>query len=182
MEKNALEKLRYPIGKFVAPAEISEAQITEWIDILENLPQRLIHMVKDLTEDQLATPYRPDGWTVRQLIHHISDSHHHSYIRFKWALTEDKPLIKPYDEKGWSSLFDAQTAPIHLSLDHLKAVHAKLVYLLKGLSSNDLEREFIHPEGNVASSLKENIGRYAWHGSHHFTHIENLLKRKAWLL
>ena len=83
MEKNALEKLRYPIGKFVAPAEISEAQITEWIDILENLPQRLIHMVKDLTEDQLATPYRPDGWTVRQLIHHISDSHHHSYIRFK---------------------------------------------------------------------------------------------------
>ncbi len=181
MEKRTLEQLRYPIGKFIAPKEITQTQITEWIAILEALPARLAALVKDLTEEQLATPYRPDGWTVRQLIHHISDSHHHSYTRFKWALTENTPIIKPYDEKGWSALFDAQTAPIEMSLDHLKAVHAKLVYLLKGTSMEALEKEFIHPDGNVSTSLKENIGRYAWHGSHHFAHIKNLLERKGWL-
>lgn len=181
MENSTLEQLRYPIGKFQTPKIITEVLITEWINTLETLPRRLDHMVTRLSMEQLETPYRPMGWTVRQLIHHISDSHHHSYIRFKWALTEDKPVIKPYDEKGWSDLFDAKTAPIQLSLEHLKAVHAKLVYLLKGLTSSDLDREFVHPDGNVVTTVKENIGRYAWHGSHHFAHIENLLKREGWI-
>ncbi|MEK6154782.1 YfiT family bacillithiol transferase [Flavobacteriaceae bacterium 3-367] len=175
------EQLRYPIGKFEAPGSITETHIGEWISALEALPKRLEALVKGLSEEQLDTPYRPEGWTVRQVIHHTADSHHHSYIRFKWALTEDKPVIKPYDQNGWSSLFDARTAPIQMSLDHLKAVHAKLVYLLKGLSPLDLEREFVHPEGGVTTSLKENIGRYAWHGNHHFAHIENLLKDKRWV-
>lgn len=180
MEKETLEQLRYPIGTYNIPKTITQEQREEWIAILEHLPSRLEAMVTPLSEEQLETPYRPEGWTVRQLVHHISDSHHHSYIRFKWALTEENPVIKPYFEKEWSKLFDAQTAPIQMSLDHLKAVHAKLVYLLKGLSEEQLQRKFTHPEGNEETTLDENIGRYAWHGSHHFAHIENLIKREDW--
>ncbi len=177
MEYKDLEKLRYPIGKYEVPAVITEAHISDWIESLERFPQRLSQLVENLSEEELETPYRPGGWTVRQTVHHIADSHHNSYIRFKWALTEDNPIIKPYDEKAWSDLFDAKSAPIMLSLDHLSAVHAKLVYLLRGLSRYHLERKFIHPDGNVEAPLDENIGRYAWHGNHHYTHIENLVKR-----
>lgn len=180
MEKEQLEQLRYPIGHYQIPNPITQEHLDEWIAVLENLPQRLAEMVIPLSEDQLETPYRPEGWTVRQLVHHIADSHHHSYIRFKWALTEDNPLIKPYDEKAWTALFDSKSAPIQMSLDHLKVVHAKLVYLLKGLSEEELQRKFTHPDGNEETTLKENIGRYAWHGSHHFAHIKNLLERKGW--
>ncbi|KAB7531339.1 bacillithiol transferase BstA [Flagellimonas olearia] len=180
MEKEQLEQLRYPIGHYQIPNPITQHHLDEWITVLENLPQRLAEMVLPLSEDQLETPYRPEGWTVRQLVHHIADSHHHSYIRFKWALTEDNPLIKPYDEKAWTALFDSKSAPIQMSLDHLKVVHAKLVYLLKGLSEEELQRKFTHPDGNEETTLKENIGRYAWHGSHHFAHIKNLLERKGW--
>jgi len=180
MKKEALEQLRYPIGKFKIPESISKEDLRQWITVLEELPQRLDEMVSPLTNEQLETPYRPEGWTVRQLVHHISDSHHNSYIRFKWALTEDTPTIKAYDEKAWAELFDTRTAPIQMSLNHLSAIHAKLVYLLKGLSSDDLKRTFIHPDGNQESTLEENIGRYAWHSNHHYAHIQNLIKRKGW--
>jgi uncharacterized damage-inducible protein DinB len=180
MNNNELEQLRYPIGKYVIPNPITDQHLKEWISILENLPARLDAMVATLSNEQLNTPYRPEGWTVKQLVHHVSDSHHHSYTRFKWGLTEDNPTIKPYFEKEWSNLFDAKSAPIQMSLDHLKAVHAKLVYLLKGLSNEDLQRKFTHPDGNEETTLVENIGRYAWHGSHHFAHIENLIKREGW--
>ena len=180
MENNALEQLRYPIGHYKIPNPITEQNVQEWISILEHLPMRLEKMVTPLSNEQLETPYRPDGWTVRQVVHHVSDSHHHSYIRFKWGLTEDNPTIKPYFEKEWANLFDAKTAPIQMSLDHLKAVHTKLVYLLKGLSKEDLQKKFTHPDGNEETTLAENIGRYAWHGSHHFAHIENLIKREGW--
>lgn len=176
-----LEPLKYPIGKYENPSSITESQLSEWIQILENLPAKLKALVTGLTEEQLETPYRPGGWTVRQTIHHIADSHHNSYIRFKWALTEDKPVIKAYDERAWAALFDTKSAPIALSLNHLGAVHAKLVYLLKGLSNGDLKRKFVHPEGLVETSLDENIGRYAWHSEHHYAHIENLLKRQGWI-
>lgn len=175
-----LEQLRYPIGKYEIPNPITDAHLERWISILEHLPQRLADMVTPLSESQLETPYRLEGWTVRQLVHHIADSHHHSYIRFKWALTEENPTIKPYFEKKWSKLFDAKSAPIQLSLDHLRVVHAKLVYLLKGLSSDDLQRTFVHPDDNSTTTLAENIGRYAWHGSHHFAHIEGLVQREDW--
>lgn len=180
MENNNLEQLRYPIGKFEVPTTITAAVREEWISVLEHLPQRLETMVSKLSEEQLETPYRPGGWTVRQLVHHISDSHHNSYIRFKWALTEDTPIIKPYDEKAWAELFDTRTAPIQMSLDHLKAIHTKLVFLLKGVSEDQLQRKFVHPDGNVASTLEENIGRYAWHSNHHFAHIANLVQRECW--
>ena len=180
MDATELSKLQYPIGKFQRPDTITEDLISEWIDSLEEYPVRLRALVEDLNEEQLATPYRPGGWTVHQLIHHISDSHHNSYIRFKWALTEENPTIKVYDEKKWAELHDTKEAPISLSLDHLAAVHAKLVYLLRGLNREDMKRTFVHPEGNVVTSLEENIGRYVWHGNHHYTHIANLLRRRNW--
>lgn len=180
MENIELEELRYPIGKFELPSSISEGQITEWIGVLEHFPGRLELLVKELSKTQLETRYRPGGWTVRQLIHHVADSHHNSYIRFKWALTEETPVIKAYFEKKWAELFDTRTAPIELSLNHLSAVHAKLVYLLKGLSSEDLKRSFIHPESNETTTIEENIGRYVWHGNHHYAHIKNLLQREGW--
>ncbi len=172
--------LRYPIGQFSAPEIISEELKNEWIQILEDFPTRLENLVTNLSEEQLETPYRDGGWTVRQVVHHCSDSHHHSYIRFKWALTEDNPTIKAYEEKDWAELFDTKTAPIAMSLLHLKAVHAKLVYLLKGLSDKDLQRTFIHPESNDTVLLRNNIGIYAWHCNHHYAHIENLLIRNDW--
>ena len=180
MEKEHLEQLRYPIGKYKTPESITEDDLKEWIGVLEELPSRLENAVSGLSEDKLETPYRPEGWTVRQLVHHISDSHHNSYIRFKWGLTEDNPVIKPYLEKEWSNLFDSKSAPIQMSLDHLKVVHAKLVYLLKGLTEEQLQRTFMHPEGNVKSTLAENIGRYAWHSKHHFAHLQNLIEREGW--
>lgn len=180
MKTSALEKLKYPIGHFVVPDTITDTLLADWIAKLEALPVVLEDLVKDLNEEQLETPYRPGGWTVRQVVHHIADSHHNSYIRFKWALTEETPLIKPYNEKAWAELFDTRTAPVNLSLNHLKAVHAKLVYLLKGLSSDALERKFVHPEGHSETTLAENVGRYAWHGSHHYTHIKRLLEREGW--
>ncbi len=154
MENSALETLRYPIGKFQRPEIITPEQIQDWIKQLEELPGRIQTLCSKLTEEQLGTPYRPEGWTVRQLVHHIADSHHNSYIRFKWALTEESPVIKPYFEKEWANLFDSRSAPIQLSLDHLKAVHAKLVYLLKGLSPIDLKRTFLHPDDKESTSLK----------------------------
>lgn len=181
MENSELERLKYPIGKFKRPEQITEKHIADWIQTLEVLPSKLQNLVENLTEEQLETPYRPEGWTVRQTVHHISDSHHNSYLRFKWALTEDKPIIKAYDEKAWAELFDTKSGPIQLSLNHLSAVHAKLVYLLRGLSDDDLKRKFLHPEGHVETVLDENIGRYAWHSNHHFAHIKNLLQRKGWL-
>lgn len=181
MTKEELEFLRYPIGRFKLPDNITSNKIKEWITVLEQFPIRFEALVKYLTKEQLDTCYRPDGWTVRQVVHHVSDSHHHSYTRFKWALTEDKPLIKAYNEADWAELSDSKTAPIQMSLEHLKAVHYKLVYLLKSLGDEDLNKSFMHPETNSEVLLKVNIGVYAWHGNHHYAHIENLLKRKGWL-
>jgi hypothetical protein len=181
MTELELEQLRYPIGRFSFPEEINEKDINKWIDVLEHFPNRLEELVKDLTNEQLDTPYRPKGWTVRQVLHHVSDSHHHSYTRFKWALTEDEPLIKAYYEERWAELDDSKTAPIQMSLEHLRAIHYKLVYVLRSLSLDDLNKGFIHPESNKLVLLKQNLALYAWHSNHHYSHIENLLMRKKWI-
>lgn len=180
MENHELEKLKYPIGKFIAPKKMTKEHLGPYIDELERLPTKLEALVHGLNEEQLNSPYRPGGWTVRQVVHHIADSHHHSYTRFKWALTENKAVIKAYEEKDWSGLFDARTAPIQLSLEYLKALHAKMVYLLRGLSDSDLTKCYTHPEGLVEVTVAENICKYAWHGNHHCAHIENLSRRKNW--
>ncbi|MBU2996869.1 putative metal-dependent hydrolase [Cellulophaga baltica] len=180
MKDLALEKLKYPIGEFKCPDVITEEQIKIWIAALEMLPQSVFETIGTLSAKQLETPYRPGGWTIRQLVHHFADSHHHCYTRFKWALTEDGPIIKAYEEKDWSELFDAKTAPIQLSLDYLKALHAKLVYLLKGLSKTDLKKYYIHPESNEKVTVAENIGRYAWHSNHHVAHLKGIVARNNW--
>ncbi|TNJ44584.1 putative metal-dependent hydrolase [Tamlana fucoidanivorans] len=181
MAEQELNKLRFPIGQFECPQVITKQHIEDWISILEQFPNRLETLVNKLTSEQLDTVYRPGGWTIRQVIHHLSDSHHHSYTRFKWALTEDKPLIKAYYEERWAELEDSKTAPIEMSLSHLKAIHYKLVYLLKSLSESDLEKSFIHPETNSEVVLSYNIGNYAWHSNHHYAHIETAMKTLKWL-
>lgn len=180
MELEDLEKLKYPIGKPNILENISSSQVFKWIDILEKFPQQLTNLVSNLTNEQLDTPYRPEGWTIRQVVHHLADSHHNSYIRFKWALTEDKPVIKPYYEDRWAELHDSKSAPILLSLNSISALHAKWVYFLKGLSHKELQSVFIHPDGNEEITLAENIGIYAWHCVHHFAHIHNVKKKKGW--
>ena len=175
-----LEELKYPIGKTDIPENITKKNIEDWISVLETFPQNLEFLTRELSDNQLDTVYREGGWTIRQVVHHCYDSHHNSYNRFKWALTEDKPVIKVYFEERWAELHDSKNAPIFLSIDALKALHAKWVYLLKGLSDKDLENFFIHPSGNEDVGLKENIGIYAWHCNHHFAHIEQLMIRKGW--
>ena len=176
-----LDKLRFPIGPAIIPTKIQPEDLKKWILIIEEFPLKLSQLTAHLSDTQLDTPYRKKGWTIRQVVHHCFDSHQNSYTRFKWTLTEDSPIIKSYFEAGWADLFDSKVAPIALSLDALKALHAKWVYLLKGLSSVALEKYFIHPENNQRVSLQENIGIYAWHCQHHFAHIEQLLIRKSWI-
>ena len=164
--------LKYPIGKYNPPSVISENQIAEWIDEIETFPTRLKHVISDITESQLDTLYRPEGWTVRQLIHHIPDSHVNCYIRFKWALTEDRTTIKPYNEAAWAVLPDTYNKPVDDSIEFLTVVHKKLTNLFRELTSEQLKRTFIHPEYGIEVPLDWNIGQYAWHGNHHLAHIK----------
>lgn len=175
-----MENKQYPIGKYAMPTEISDAQLTEWIEVLETLPANLRAMTSEMDDTQLDTPYRPEGWSVRQVVHHLADSHHNSYIRFKWALTEDNPTIKPYDQDAWAHLPDLNDMPVEWSLRHLEVVHHKLVRLLKSLPQKELSKTFVHPDGNKTYTLKQNVGQYAWHSMHHYTHVANLVKEKGW--
>jgi len=175
----APDDLRYPIGAFVPPGTLTPEQVNTWIGEIAALPRALRRSVTPLSENQLDRPYRPGGWTVRQVVHHLPDSHLNSLIRFKWALTEDRPTIKAYDEKGWAELPDYTTVPIAHSLDLLDTLHVRWVGLLRSLSGTQLQREFVHPESGLAS-LAETIGAYAWHGRHHLAHIERLIEREGW--
>jgi len=171
--------LRYPIGPFKFEGNLSDEQIRKAIDDIAQTPGRLRAAVDGWSAEQLDTPYRPGGWTVRQVVHHLPDSHLNSYIRFKLALTEDQPTIKPYDEHQWSNLSDARTAPPEISLDLLEALHRRFVMVLKALEPKDLARAFLHPElGSV--SLEKNVALYAWHGRHHVAHITSLAERMGW--
>ena len=178
---NAMDTLRYPIGNPEIPKTISASHLEKWIVILAEFPKKLDELTKNLSNEQLDTPYRKEGWTIRQVIHHCYDSHHNSYTRFKWALTESNPLIKVYNEKEWAALNDSKNGPIELSINSLYALHAKWVYLLNGMLPEDFKNTFVHPAGNECVSLAENTGIYAWHCEHHFAHIHQLLKRNKWL-
>ncbi|MBN2009086.1 bacillithiol transferase BstA [candidate division KSB1 bacterium] len=171
--------LRYPIGKFKFDGPISEEQRIKRIQQIEELPLKLREAVAGLTEEQLDTPYRPDGWTVRQVVHHLADSHLNNYIRIRFALTEDKPTIMPYNQAHWAELFDARAANIDLSLALLTALHARWVMLIKSITSEDWNRTYLHPEmGTVTFDM--NISLYAWHSRHHVAHITELRKRNGW--
>ena len=180
MAIDPIDRLKYPIGKALIPDQISETDVQKWISILDSFPKKMRLITQNLRDDQLDTMFGPEGWTIRQVVHHVLDSHTNSYIRFKWTLTEDRPVIKAYDEKKWAALIDNE-APIDLSLVALESLHAKWVYLLKRLSPEDLKRVFIHPDSQEEVSLEKNIGIYAWHSKHHYSHIANLLMDKGWL-
>jgi hypothetical protein len=180
MKDSELEKLKYPIGKYKAPEEYSSEYIKDAISQIASFPERLEQEVILLNEEQLDTSYRKDGWTIRQVIHHCGDSHMNCYIRMKWALTEEIPIIKYYYEDRWSLLEDNLTMPIKPSLLLLEGLHYRLAYLMDSLKAIDLEKSFIHPEHNKEIQIQELIGLYAWHGNHHLAHITELKKRKGW--
>lgn len=180
MEKTALEKSQYPIGKFIAPEFYSAEYLTAKIEEIASFPERLKKEILHLTEEQLETPYRQDGWTIRQVIHHCADSHMNCFVRIKWALTEENPTIKFYYENLWAELYDNLTMPIQPTLSLLEGLHFRLTYLMKNLSEVDLEKSFIHPENSTEFKIKEIIGTYAWHGNHHLAHITTLKKQKGW--
>ncbi|MFZ0304297.1 MAG: bacillithiol transferase BstA [Terracidiphilus sp.] len=170
---------RYPIGKFKAPESYTAALRAEQIETLRQLPERLRAAVSGLNNAQLDTPYRDGGWTVRQLVHHIGDSHANSVIRFKLALTEDWPTIKPYDENAWAQLPDSKSLPIDGSLVFIEALHARWVALLETMSESDFARGMNHPERG-RSDLAHTLALYAWHSQHHVAHITTLRDRMGW--
>ncbi|MGW8956682.1 YfiT family bacillithiol transferase [Paenibacillus sp. NPDC055715] len=172
--------LRYPIGSFVVPEPITEEQLVAWTHDIAELPSQLRQAVGGLDEQQLNTPYREGGWTVRQVVHHLADSHMNSYIRFKLALTEDTPTIKPYDEGRWAEIPDARELPLEPSLQLLEGLHERWVVVLRSLGDDQLHRTFIHPESGQTICLERNIGIYAWHGKHHIAHITSLRERNEW--
>lgn len=174
----SLSDPRYPVGHFTAPAHSTPTDRAAHIDTLRNLPARIREAVQGLTNAQLDTPYREGGWTARQVVHHVADSHMNSYVRFKLALTEDWPTIKPYDEAAWAELPDSKL-PVEISLGALESLHARWVALLESLSDADFERGYVHPE-NGRQSLAFALALYAWHSRHHTAHITTLRARMGW--
>jgi uncharacterized damage-inducible protein DinB len=178
-ENSMTEDLQYPIGKFDMNAEANEERRAQLIEEIAQTPARLRRAVEGLSEEQLDKPYRPGGWTVRQVVHHVPDSHMNAYIRFKLALTEDAPLIKTYTEDRWAQLADTRLTPVAVSLALLDALHERWTTLLRSLSADDFARTFQHPElGSI--SLSKVLALYSWHGKHHTAHITSLRERMGW--
>lgn len=166
---------RFPVGPFVRPDSLDAGQRRAAIDSVADAPRRLRAAVSGLTERQLETPYRADGWTVRQVVHHVADSHLNGYTRFKLALTENTPTIKPYDQTEWAKLIDSRTTPIETSLTLLEAVTDRWVRVLRAMSPADFARQLIHPEHETPLSLDQTLALYEWHGRHHVAHV-NLVR------
>jgi uncharacterized damage-inducible protein DinB len=174
-----MSDLRYPIGKFSYEGPLGEDDRRKLLNDIQQAPAKLRTAVSGLSPEQLDTPYRPDGWTVRQVVHHVPDSHLNAYVRFKLALTEDEPTIKPYAEDRWAQLSDTKLTPIDVSLALLDNLHDRWVRLLRSLKPEDWKRTFRHPELGVVS-LEKNLALYAWHGRHHVAHVTALREREGW--
>ena len=170
---------QYPAGKFQRPAAISAADRVRWIETIAATPARMRDAAGRLTETQLDTPYREGGWTARQVIHHVPESHMNAYIRFKLALTENEPTIRPYEQQLWAELPDTRETPIEVSLALMDSLHDRWVRLLRSITPDQWQRKFRHPELGVLT-VERNLGLYAWHGKHHVAHVTELRKRNGW--
>jgi hypothetical protein len=171
--------LRYPLGRFSFRPDVTHDQRQPLIRDIAAAPGALRTATAGLTEAQLETPYRPGGWTVRQVVHHVPDSHMNAYIRFKLALTEDRPTIKPYDEAAWAKVADTAGTPIEISLALLEALHHRWTVLLESIEPADYARELVHPDHGPVT-LDWMLQLYAWHGRHHVAHVRELRKREGW--
>ncbi len=174
-----MENIIYPIGRGERTENINPENIRKWIKDIEDVPILLQKAVDGLTDEQLDTPYREGGWTIRQIVHHVCDSNINSYIRFKIAVTEDKPTIKTWEQSEWATLEDARLLPPSVSINLLKNLHTRWVVFLRNLSSSDLVRTFIHPDAG-RMTVAENIWNYSWHSRHHIAQITSTMERKGW--
>jgi hypothetical protein len=180
MNKEELELLRFPVGRHKSPNEFKVSQYAEWINIISEMPDKMEKAISGLTDAQLDTPYRPDGWTLRQVVHHVADSHMNAYIRMKLAVTEENPIIKPYIQDLWANTEDSLKADVQISIKLLKVLHIRWVMFLKSLNESDFDRTFYHPEPKQNQPIKLWVSVYAWHSRHHVGHIESLRKRMNW--
>lgn len=175
-----MEDLRYPVGNFTFDTEVAESDYPDLMETIASAPTVLRKTVSGLTDKQLDTPYRDGGWTGRQVVHHLADSHMNAYCRTKLSLTESEPAIKPYDEAAWAELPDSK-APVELSLNLLDALHDRWVRILKGVPPSDLRSKgYFHPDHGRVIRLDQMLALYAWHGRHHTAHISNLMRRAGW--
>ena len=174
-----MEDLSFPIGKYL-PQPFSEEELKERLIAILFLPNQLENSILNLDEHQIETPYRPGGWTVKQLVHHVADSHMNAFIRFKLGLTEENPTIKPYKQDAWANLNDSKIVPTNVSITLLHALHARWGALLSGVASVELERTVFHPEQNKEITLWHLLCTYAWHSKHHVAHITALRERMKW--
>lgn len=172
--------LRYPTGKFSFEGSLNDAERKKLIDDIAQAPSQLRAAIKGLSPEQIETQYRPDGWTVRQVVHHVPDSHMNAYTRFKLALTEDEPTIKPYMEDRWANLDDTQATPLEVSLALLDHLHDRWVRLMRSIKPEEWKRTFRHPETDALMSLEKSLALYAWHGKHHVAHVTSLRERMGW--
>lgn len=168
---------RYPMGRFAPKSAYTSQELDDFISRIASLPARMEAVVQSFSPEQIDTAYRDGGWTARQVIHHVSDSHMNAYIRFKWALTEETPVIKAYDEKRWAETGEVKSDPA-ISLNLLRALHTKWVLLLRSLSIVDLQREYIHPETKKNVRLATIVAMYAWHGDHHLAHLKVIAEKQ----
>jgi len=179
MDKDDLEKLRYPVGKFEIPETYTQELRNESIAAIRAMPEKIIEATKGLDDGQLSEPYREGGWCIRQMVHHLADSHMNSFIRFKLALTEDNPQIKAYDQDAWAKGIDA-TYPMDSSIKILEGVHDRLATVMENMSPEDYDRTLFHPEWDKNLTLDFMSALYGWHSVHHLTQIIELRKRKGW--
>lgn len=174
-----MDELKYPIGAYTEKP-FSAPRLREWINDIKYLPENIERAILNLDETQLNTPYRPDGWTIKQVVHHVADSHMNAYIRFKLALTEDNPTIKPYREELWAELSDTKNLPINISITLLHALHIRWVEILNNVQDDEWNRTIFHPQYNRKSTLWYLLGSYSWHGRHHTAHITSLRESMKW--
>jgi hypothetical protein len=176
----SIDELRYPVGKFKWPQSYTKLELEHWINEIETLPHHLHKAIRALDDEKLDTPYRPDGWTVRQVVHHVADSHTNAFMRFKLALTEDNPTIKPYNQTLWAELPDSKNVDVSVSMHLLENLHKRFDFLMRSMTSEQWDRTFFHPEHNRNIPLWQIAALYDWHGKHHVAHITTLRHSKGW--